>query len=137
MPKIVGTYTHTPIELLIMLSLKLRGFTRGIKEELEVGGLHGRVDLNIPISATFLAVIGALNKIIPEGIRHIVVDFTHERKRSSIMGQVPNYNFIKKYYKQYQSGDRFLFIVLTHPSFSQSDIDFLTKDLKQRRPAFA
>lgn len=133
LPKLVGIYTHLPIELLTMMSLKSHSFTIGVESEQPVGRLGKQVDLSIPISATFLTAIGTLSKIIPNGIRELVVDFTHEAKRPKLK----DYYITKKYYKEYQSKDRFLFIVLTHPSFTKSDIDQLTKDLNQRDPAFA
>lgn len=130
-------YTHKPIELLIMLSLKSHGFTKGIFSEQKVGRLNGKVDIFIPTSDAFRHAFGALSKIIPKGIKNIVIDFTHEAKKRKSGMPFLDYHFIDKYYKQYQSKDRFLFVVFTHPSFTQADIDLFTKDLKQRRPAFA
>lgn len=130
----MGTYTHRPIELLIMLSLKSHGFTRGIISEQEVGSLGKVVDVFIP-AIKLLKVIGDLQKIIPKGIKNIVVDFTHEAKIVARQLILKDYAFFKKYYKEYQSKDRFLFIVLTHPSFTQADVDQMTKEINRIDPA--
>lgn len=135
--QIVGTYTHKPIELLIMLSLKSHGFTKGIEDEQEVGRLGKVVDVFIPATAKLLRVIGDLQKVIPAGIKDVVVDFTHEAKKSAKLLRLKDYAFFKKYFKEYQSKDRFLFIVLTHPSLTQADVDQFTKEIDRVYPAYA
>ncbi|MBA7482869.1 hypothetical protein ES707_18368 [subsurface metagenome] len=82
--ELVGTYTHRPIELLMLLSLKSHGFTRGIISEQEVGSLGKKVDLFIPATAQLLKVIGDLQKTIPKGIKNIVIDLTHEAKNPKL-----------------------------------------------------
>ena len=135
--QLVGLYTHRPIELLIMLSLKSHGFSRGIISEQEVGSLGKIVDVFIPATAKLLRVIGDLKKTIPKGIKNVVVDFTHEAKKRGKLLLLKDYEFFKKYFKEYQSKDRFLFIVLTHPSITQADIDQFTKEINRRYPAYA
>jgi hypothetical protein len=136
-PQLVGLYTHRPIELLIMLSLKSHGFTKGIISEQRVGRLGKVVDIFIPATAKLLKVIGDLKKGIPTGIKEVVVDFTHEAKREAKQLRLDDYEFFKKYFKEYQSKDRFLFIVLTHPSLTQADIDQFTKEINRQDPASA
>ena len=135
--KLVGTYTHRPIELLIMMSLKSHGFTRGIISEQPVGDLGKVVDLFIPATAQLLHVIGNLKRAVPEGIKNVVIDLTHEAKQRGKQLVLKDYHFFEKYFKEYQSKDRFLFIVLTHPSFTQADIDQMTKEINRIVPAYA
>lgn len=133
--ELVGTYTHKPIEFLMMMSLKSHGFTKGIKGEQPVGNLGKVVDLFIPATAKLLRVIGDLKKTIPKGIKNIVIDLTHEAKNPKL--RLSKYYFYKKYFKEYQSKDRFLFIVLTHPSITQADVDQWTKEINRKDPASA
>lgn len=117
------------------MSLKLHGFTKGIESEQEVGSLGKVVDVFIPATAQLLHVIGTLKKTIPTGIKNVVVDLTHEAKIPKL--KLSKYYFFKKYFKEYQSKDRFLFIVLTHPSITQADVDQWTKEINRRDPASA
>ena len=67
----------------------------------------------------------------------MVVDFTHEAKKRGKLLNLKDYYFFKKYFKEYQSKDRFLFIVLTHPSITQTDVDQFTNFINRIDPASA
>jgi hypothetical protein len=117
------------------MSLRLNGF-KNILHEQEVGNLGGVVDLQIPISATFLTMVRAkYGSDVPNSIGEFVVDVTHESKKKG--QRIEDYFLNKKAFKQYQSVDRFLFVVLTHPSWTEADLDLITKEMNRRNAPFA